>query len=112
MKFLLLFLFPISIFAQNSGQASYYGNECSGKLMANNHPFDPNQYTCASWFYPLNTLLKVTNLENNKSVIVVVTDRGPAKRLVEKGRVIDLSEASFAKIGKLGLINVTIEKVD
>jgi rare lipoprotein A len=60
------------------------------------HPFAK---TCASWFYPINTKLKVTNMENGKSVIVRVNDRGPDERLlVDKYRVIDLSPQAFKTI--------------
>lgn len=64
----------------------------------------------AIWNVPFGTSLKVTNLSNNKSVVVVVKDRGPAKRL---NRSIDLSKAAFAQIADLksGLIKVKIEEV-
>lgn len=65
----------------------------------------------ASWFFPLGSWVRVTNLENGKSVIVRITDRGPAKRL---NRVIDLSKKAFKKIGntKAGILrHVSIERV-
>lgn len=62
----------------------------------------------AMWGVPFNTKIKVTNLSNNKSVVVTVLDRGPAKRL---NRVIDLSKSAFQKIAdtRKGLINVKVE---
>lgn len=82
--------------------------------MANGHKFDPDQMTAASWFYPLGTRVRVTvNAANfeSRSVTVIITDRGPAKRFVQDGRVIDLASAAFRKIAhpELGLIGVTVE---
>lgn len=109
-KYFLLFLLPICSFAQEIGKASYYGKECENKLMANGELFNSNNLTCASWDYKLGTYLKVTNIANNKFVVVKVTDRGPNKRL---HRIIDLSRTSFNIIGNInqGLIKVKIEVI-
>lgn len=90
--------------------ASWYGDECARKLMANGKPFDPTMFTCASWDYPLGTMLSVS--ANGKTVAVVVTDRGPAKRLL-RTRQIDLSRVAFRALAPLkqGLIQVTVEKL-
>jgi rare lipoprotein A len=90
--------------------ASWYGEEHRGLPMANGKPFDPDALTAASWFYPLGTYVVVTH--DDRSVVVRITDRGPAKRLVAQGRKIDLSHAAFAKLADpdLGLIAVTIKK--
>ena len=79
--------------------------------MANCHPFNPDKLTAASWFYDLGTKVVVTRA--NRSVVVEITDRGPAKRLVKAGRKIDLSRAAFVKLGNptAGLIDVTITKL-
>jgi len=73
--------------------------------------FDDSKLTCAMWDMPFNALLKVTNVENGKFVYVRVNDRGPAKRLVQEGRVIDLTKKAFSYINSLetGLIEVEIE---
>lgn len=91
-----------------AGIASWYGKECAGRIMANGKPFDPDKMTCASWDYPLGTRLKVSH--DGLSVYVIVTDRGPAKRL---HREIDLSRAAFECLAPLskGLIVVKVEKV-
>lgn len=91
-----------------TGIASWYGEPHRGKLQANGKPFNPDALTCASWDYPLGTRLKVSL--GSRSVIVTVTDRGPAKRL---NRAIDLSRAAFARLADpdAGLIQVTIEKL-
>jgi rare lipoprotein A len=96
------------------GLASWYGEEHRGKLMANGHKFDPDKMTAASWFYPLGTRVRVTVSSPEfeaRSVLVTITDRGPAKRLVDQGRVIDLARAAFEKISylELGLVQVTVQ---
>ena len=78
--------------------------------MANGQRFNPNNLTGASWFFDLGTKVVVTHA--NQSVVVEITDRGPAKRLLNEGRKIDLSRAAFAKLADpdLGLIDVTVKK--
>ncbi|MCK5013892.1 MAG: septal ring lytic transglycosylase RlpA family lipoprotein, partial [Candidatus Omnitrophica bacterium] len=63
------------------------------------------------WEVPFNQMVKVTNLENGKSVVVRVNDRGPHKRYVARGRIIDLSKRAFARIASLerGLIRIKLE---
>jgi len=92
------------------GEASYYSYECARLPMANGKPFDPEKRTCASWFYDFGTVLYVQSLETGRSTQVVVTDRGPNKRLVRGGRVIDLSKRAFEDICNLekGLTRVVI----
>ena len=98
------------------GFASWYGEEHRGKLMANGRKFDPDKLTAASWFYPLGSRVRVTvnsaNFES-RSVLVTITDRGPAKRLVGQGRVIDLGRAAFQKLAHpdLGLVEVVVQPV-
>jgi rare lipoprotein A len=77
---------------------------------ANGEIFDDTKMTCASWHYPFGTRLKITNPDNGKSVICIVNDRGPAKRL---NRLIDLSKGAFRKIAntKKGLIRVRVTKL-
>ena len=96
-----------------AGEASYYSYECADLPMANGKPFDPEKRTCASWFYPFGTVLSVQSLENGLVTQVTVTDRGPNKRLVKKGRVIDLSKRAFEDICDLdkGLTRVIITPV-
>jgi rare lipoprotein A len=109
----ILVILAASIFYTPAAQTvtSWYGQECAGRLMSNGKPFRPERLTCASWDYPLGTRLAIRRGGN--SVIVVVTDRGPAKRLVAQGRRLDLSEAAFRRIGNLadGLLVVNVEVV-
>ncbi|MFA5261617.1 MAG: septal ring lytic transglycosylase RlpA family protein [Candidatus Omnitrophota bacterium] len=95
------------------GQASWYSKKSPGinKHTANNEIFDDRGYTCAIWGVKFNQKIKVTNLANGKSIIVRVNDRGPHKRFVRKGRVIDLTKSAFAELDdlNLGLIEVALE---
>ena len=98
--------------------ASWYSRasclrEGTSGMMANGKELDDEKLTCASWMYRFGTILLVTNLSNGKQVKVVVCDRGPNKRLVRKGRIIDLSVAAFAKLAPLskGIIKVKVEKI-
>jgi rare lipoprotein A len=77
-----------------SGIASWYGWE-SGNRTAMGEAFDPRRLTAAHRTLPLPTKVSVTNLENNRSVIVVVNDRGP----FFGGRLIDLSLGAAQRIG-------------
>jgi len=95
-----------------NGIASWYSEDDPGvlKTTANMEIFDDQKLTCAIWDIPFNTLIKVTNISNGKSVVVRVNDRGPARRLVSQGRIIDLSKSAFAKIADLdkGLIDIEL----
>lgn len=93
------------------GIASWYGPELEGNPTASGEPFDPSGLTAASWHHPIGTHLEITNVETGDTVRVRVNDRGPARRL---GRLIDLSEASFARIADpdLGLVRVEVTVVD
>jgi len=91
------------------GTASWYSQSDPfiNLRTANGEIFDDTKMTCASWYYPFKTRLRITNLSNGRSVICVVNDRGPAKRL---GRVVDLTKSSFKKIANLnnGLVKVSV----
>ena len=91
------------------GIASWYGRSSPGvrRYTASGEVFDDTKKICASWNFSFGTRLKVTNLENGKSVICRVNDRGPHKRL---NRLIDLSRSAFREIADLeqGLVPVMI----
>jgi rare lipoprotein A len=80
---------------KQTGMASFYGRECKGQRTASGERFDPNQLTAAHRTLPFGTLLKVTNLDNGRHVVVRVNDRGPYAR----NRVLDLSRAAARKLG-------------
>ena len=100
-----------------TGVASWYGEEHRGRLMANGKKFNPDKLTAASWFYPLGTKVRVTlnsKIQNPRSVLVTITDRGPAKELVRGGRIIDLTHAAFKRLGHpaVGLVGVKVEPLN
>jgi len=100
-----------------AGKASWYGEEHRGKLMANGKRFNPDKCTAASWFYPLGTRVRVTlnvPAQPPRSVLVTITDRGPAHQFVRGGRIIDLAHAAFRQIAhpSLGLAPVTLTVVE
>ena len=97
-------------FSQKSGLATFYHDKYDGRRAANGSIFRQNALTCASNVYKLGSKLKVTNKENGKSVIVIVTDTGGFKM----PRIIDLSKGAFATIANLkrGIINVLVEKIN
>jgi rare lipoprotein A len=69
------------------GIASFYADEFNGRKTSNGETYDMHALTAAHRNLPFNTLLKVTNTANGRSVVVRVNDRGPFK----EGRIIDLS---------------------
>lgn len=77
------------------GQASYYGNKFHGRRTSSQEVYDMYAFTAAHRSLPLPSFARVTNLENGKSVVVRVNDRGP----FHDGRVIDLSYAAAVKLG-------------
>lgn len=87
-----------------SGEASYYADKFHGKKTASGEVFNQYKLTCAHKTLPFGTKLEVTNLKNNKTVTVVVNDRGP----FVSGRVVDLSKAAAKKIDmiKYGVVKV------
>jgi rare lipoprotein A len=90
-----------------TGMASYYGGSWHGKKTANGEIFNENSLTAAHKTLPFGTKVKVTNLDNGKSVVVRINNRGP----YSKGRVIDLSKAAFSKIASTskGVTRVKLE---
>lgn len=76
------------------GVASYYAHDFHGKLTSNGETFNMNDITAAHRTFPFGTKIRVTNLNNNKSVIVRVNDRGP----YVDGRIIDLSLGAAKEI--------------
>ncbi|MEO6102210.1 MAG: septal ring lytic transglycosylase RlpA family protein [Pseudoxanthomonas sp.] len=77
------------------GTASYYGNKFHGRRTSNQEVYDMYAFTAAHKTLPLPSFARVTNLDNGKSVVVRVNDRGP----FHDGRVIDLSYAAAVKLG-------------
>ena len=86
------------------GIASYYGKKFHKKRTANGEIFNMYKVSAAHKSYPLGTKVRVTNLENGKSIKLVINDRGP----FVKGRIIDLS---YRAARKLDFVNQGTTKV-
>jgi rare lipoprotein A len=82
------------IYAQQKGNASYYAHRLQGKKTSSGIPYHVDSLTCAHRTLPFGTLLRVRNPQNNKTVIVKVTDRGPHS----KNLLIDLSYAAAKQL--------------
>ena len=80
------------------GNASWYGPDFHGKLTSNGERYNMWAMTAAHKTLPMNTTVKVTNLRNNMSVVVRITDRGP----FVSTRIIDLSKAAANSINMIG----------
>ena len=99
---------------QETGMASWYGYETyrqeGGHMTANGEAFNPNGLNAAHKYLPLPTFVKVTNLENRRSIILRVNDRGP---FVED-RIIDLSAGAARKLGfyEQGTARVRVEALE
>ena len=92
-----------------TGLASWYGPPYAGRKGADGTVYDQNAMTAANLTLPLGSVVRVTNLANDQSVIVRITDRGPFVR----GRIIDLSQAAAKATGvyRAGVAKVRIEAV-
>jgi rare lipoprotein A len=80
-----------------TGVASYYGKGFHRKKTASGERYNKRDLTAAHLTLPFGTRVRVTNIENGKSVVVRINDRGPYK----KARIIDLSKAAAEKIGMI-----------
>lgn len=90
-----------------TGIASWYGKEFAGRKTANGEIFNPSEVSAAHKTLPMPTNVRVTNLENGRSVVVRVNDRGPFK----PGRIIDMSEKGAELLGfkSAGVAKVRVE---
>jgi rare lipoprotein A len=84
--------------ALDTGIASWYGPEFHGHPTANGEIYNMNEYTAAHRTLPFNTLVRVENVQNSKSVVVRINDRGP----YVGNRVIDLSRKAANEIDMIG----------
>lgn len=100
-------------FYDQIGTASWYGADFHGRKTASGQIYNQHKLTAAHRTLPIPSLIKVTNMNNKKSVIVLVTDRGPYVP-GKSTRILDLSRAAFQKIANLrtGVINVRVELLE
>jgi len=98
---------PAPVGYTEEGNASWYGNPFHGRRASNGETYDMHKLTAAHRTLPFETMVRVTNLSNNKSTVVRITDRGP---FVEN-RVIDLSMAAAREIESIGpgVVRVRLE---
>ena len=92
------------------GVASFYADSLQGNKTANGETYNKRARTAAHLTLPFDTRVKVTNLDNGKSVWVRINDRGP----YAEGRIIDLSRGAARKIGmrEAGTARVRLEVYD
>ncbi len=92
---------------ENIGKASWYGPGFHGRLTANGERYNMNGISAAHKTLKFGTRVRITNLENGKSIVVRVNDRGP----YIKGRQFDLSKGAFKKIASVdtGVIKIKYE---
>ncbi len=101
---------PGKVLLTLEGVASYYADDFHGKMTSNGEIFDMNDLTAAHRVFPFGSKVRVTNLENNKTVVVRVNDRGPFK----EGRIIDLSRGAAKEISLIekGTARVRLEVLE
>ena len=112
-KILLVILLAVShlpLIAQDQvevGECSYYTDKWQGRKTSSGEKYDKTLFTAAHRTLPFNTLVKVTNIKNDRSVVVRIIDRGPYIR----GRVLDLSWAAARELGMItdGVIFARVE---
>jgi rare lipoprotein A len=93
-----------------TGKASFYADEHTSEKTASGELYNPELKTAAHRTIPLGSKIRVTNVDNGKSVDVTVNDRGP----FVKGRIVDLSKSAFSSIGSLssGVISVQLVVIE
>jgi len=93
----LIFGLGLTSRAQEKGVASFYSDWFQERRTASGELFYQNRFTAAHKSLPFGTWVKVINMQNKRSVIVCINDRGP----FVKGRIIDLSKSAAKEIGNL-----------
>ena len=93
-----------------TGIASFYGASFEGTLTATGEIFNNSKYTAACNLFKLNTLVRVTNMRNGRSVLVRINDR-MHPNMLKLGRVVDLSTAAAKKLNlsSKGIVKVTLD---
>ena len=89
----------VRVLATQVGDATFYGPSFEGRKTASGQIFDGSHAIAAHRTYRFGTLVRVTNLQNKRSVNVVIVDRGPYGKNQREGAIIDLSPAAAKKIG-------------
>jgi len=105
-----IFELPAQKLFTEEGKASFYSDKFEGKTTASGEKFKQSKMTAAHKHLPFGTKVRVTNKENQKTVIVTINDRGP----FVKGRIIDLSKTAAEELGIIqqGVARVKIEVIE
>ena len=109
--FIILFGYhAIALAGPEEGMASYYADSLHGNLTASEEPYDKDAMTAAHRTLTFGTRVKVTNLDNGRSVEIVINDRGP----YSQDRIIDVSGAAARQLGMIdsGTAKVSIEVLE
>lgn len=90
------------------GRASYYADSLAGNPTASGEPYDPAKLTAASRDLPFGTRVRVVRMDDGRSVVVRINDRGPFN---DRSRIVDLSRAAAERIGMIraGVVEVRVE---
>ena len=95
------------------GLASYYGPGFQGEETASGEEFDMREMVAAHRTLPLGSIVRVTNLDNGRSIVVRVIDRGPYGKNYRKGTIIDVSKGAARRLRFIhdGLVPVQVEVI-
>ena len=96
------------------GLASFYGPGFHGQETASGKTFDQTDMVAAHRTLPLGSVVRVTNLENNREVVLRVIDRGPYGRNFRRGTIVDVSRGAAMRLGftRDGLARVRLEVLE
>ena len=108
LSFVFMTLLSTSIMADQIGIASWYGHPHHGRKTASGERYNMYGLSAAHRHIKLGSMVKVTNLDNNKTVIVKINDRGP----FAKGRILDLSLGAKQQLAMGGTTKVKVEILD
>lgn len=98
---------------RQTGIASFYGRAFHGRTTADGTRFNMHAMTAAHPSYAFGTRVRVTNIANGRNTVVTINDRGPARRPIARGVIIDLSYGAARRLGfvRQGLQRVRVEVV-
>jgi peptidoglycan lytic transglycosylase len=104
---------PAAIPRSQTGLASYYGPGFHGEETASGEIFNQNEMVAAHRTLPLGSVVRVTNLENGRRVVLRVIDRGPYGRNYRKGTIIDVSKGAARRLRFIrdGLVRVKVDVI-
>lgn len=101
----------LTVLRTQIGDATFYARRFQGDRTASGTKFDNRKAVAAHRTYPFGTVVRVTNLENGRSVNVVIVDRGPYGKNRREGAIIDLSREAAKSLGMIedGQVRVKLE---